>query len=56
VRVYQGTSSAGTLLGTFNGTTLPAMVTATGGAMYVTFTSDFSVTAAGFVGDYTASF
>ncbi len=56
VTVYEGTSSAGPQLGRFNGTSLPAMVTATGGAMYVTFTTDSSVTAAGFVSDYTASF
>jgi hypothetical protein len=53
VRVYDGTDDTGTLLGSFNGTTVPSDVTATSGAMYVTFTTDGSVVYGGFEASYT---
>ena len=55
VRVYQGTSTGGTLLGTFDGASLPSTVTASGSAMYVRFTSDISNTYGGFVASYSSS-
>ncbi|PCJ79766.1 MAG: hypothetical protein COA57_15385, partial [Flavobacteriales bacterium] len=48
VRVYDGTSTSGTLLLQANGTTIPSPVTATSGAMYIWFTSDGSVVYSGF--------
>ena len=40
VNVYDGTSAATTLLGTYSGHNLPPVLTANSGAMYITFTSD----------------
>jgi PKD repeat protein len=48
VKVYDGSNASGTLLGTFSGTTLPPTLTATSGSMYITFTTNGSVTDNGF--------
>ncbi|MEM1436153.1 MAG: CUB domain-containing protein, partial [Pseudomonadota bacterium] len=48
LRVYDGTSASGTLLGTFSGTSVPADVTANSGSMFLLSTSDSSVTRPGF--------
>lgn len=40
LRVYNGTSASGTPLGSFSGSTLPGTVTATSGAMLITWSSD----------------
>ena len=53
LRVYDGTSSAGTLLGSFTGTSVPGDVTAVSGNMYVEHDSDFVFTRAGFVASWT---
>jgi Zn-dependent metalloprotease len=53
-RVYNGTNSSGTLLLSATGTTLPGSVTATSGKMYITFTTDGSVTYSGFQATWTS--
>ena len=40
LRVYDGNSTAATLVGTFSGSALPPAIIATSGAMLVTFASD----------------
>jgi PKD repeat protein len=49
LRIYDGTSTSATLIGSYNGTTGPGTVTATNssGALTFNFTSDVSVTPAG---------
>ncbi|MBK6346609.1 MAG: hypothetical protein IPF68_11875 [Bacteroidales bacterium] len=49
LRIYDGTSTSATLIGTYNGTTGPGTVTATNasGALTINFTSDVSITPAG---------
>src|SRR5690606_15681567 len=46
--VYEGSSTAGKLLGTFSGTAIPPMLTANGDKMYLVFESDGSGNAPGF--------
>ncbi|MFK7799273.1 MAG: CUB domain-containing protein, partial [Aureispira sp.] len=55
VRVYDGNSNAATLLGTFDGTSIPSSITSSGGAMLVEFTSDGSVTRSGWAANYTTN-
>ena len=40
VRVYQGTSSSSTLVATYNGTSLPPVLTVAGPAVYIRFTTN----------------
>lgn len=49
LRIYDGTSTSATLIGTYNGTTGPGTVTATNvsGALTFNFTSDVSITSTG---------
>ena len=47
VKVYDGTSTSGTLLGTFSGSNLPGMLIANSGSMYITFSTNGSVTKPG---------
>jgi cubilin len=54
VQVYDGTTTSATRIGNFSGSTLPTSVTSTGNALLVTFTSDFSVTGAGFTANWTS--
>ncbi len=49
LRIYDGANSSGTLLATYTGSSLPASVTATSGAMYIVHESDYSVTRDGFI-------
>ncbi len=53
--VYDGTSSSATVLATLTGTTLPIPITSTGGSMFVSFTSDNTVTAAGWAANYNST-
>ncbi|MDB9774902.1 M6 family metalloprotease domain-containing protein [Vicingaceae bacterium] len=55
VRVYDGNSSSATLLGTFSGLsqTIPA-ITSTGGALFIEFTTNNSITEAGWDVSYTS--
>ena len=55
VRIYDGTTTSAPLLGSFNGTSLPPSITSTGGDMLVHFTTDGSVTAAGWSASYTST-
>ncbi len=55
VRIYDGTSSTAPLLAANSGSTIPAAVTSSGGALFVTFTSDVSANAAGWDATYTTS-
>ncbi|KAI0215046.1 Exoskeleton protein RP43 [Lamellibrachia satsuma] len=48
VKVYDGNSASAPLKGTFCGTTVPKFILSRGNTMYITFTSDYSVTASGF--------
>ena len=51
VKVYDGSSSSGSLLGTFSGSNIPSAVTSTAD-MYVEFSADGSVEGSGFVATY----
>lgn len=46
--VYDGTTAAAPLLGSFTGNTLPPTLSSNSGAFFITFTTDWSVTEAGF--------
>jgi hypothetical protein len=52
VTVYDGSTTTAPVLGTFSGNTLPPNVVSTGAAMLVTFTSNGSGTANGFLAEY----
>ncbi|XP_070575204.1 bone morphogenetic protein 1-like isoform X3 [Ptychodera flava] len=54
VRIYDGLSLTGTLIGEYSGTSIPPAVLSTGNVLTVTFTSDFSATRPGFLANYTA--
>jgi hypothetical protein len=53
VTVYDGATTSDPILGSFSGSSLPAPVTSTGGAMLVHFTSDSIINAAGWDASYT---
>lgn len=55
VRVYDGTTTSAPLLGSYSGTNLPPTLTSSGGAMLVVFTSDSSITRAGWEASYTSN-
>src|SRR5688572_12788318 len=46
--VYNGPNTASPVLGTFTGTTIPALLTATTGCLTIEFTSDITITRPGF--------
>lgn len=52
VKVYDGSSSSFTLIGEFDGDSLPASITSSSYELYVTFTSDGSVKKSGFLANY----
>ena len=52
VRVYNGISSFSTLLGEFDGSSLPSVLTSSNNALYIRFTTDGSVTTTGFAASY----
>jgi len=52
LKIYDGSSSSGTQLGSFSGASMPGPVTATSGSMFVVFTADDSVEASGFDASY----
>jgi len=54
VKVYDGTSNSGAVLGSFHGSSVPSAVTARSGSMFVEFTSDGSVVNPGFVATWAA--
>ncbi len=53
--VYDGTNASGPFLGSFTGNTLPPTLTANSGAMYITFSSDFSVTYSGWAATWSGT-
>ena len=55
LRVYDGTTTAGTLLGTFHGSSTPADVTATSGNMLIVSSTDSSVTRSGFAATWSTA-
>ncbi len=55
VAVYDGMSAAGRFLGKFSGTSLPADIVATSGAMFIRFTTDVSLNAAGWAANWTCT-
>jgi len=55
VNVYDGSNASAPLLGTYSGSSLPPSVTSTGPQMFITFTTNSSVTAAGWYANYTTT-
>lgn len=55
LKVYDGTSTNGTLLGTFTGNTVPADVKGTSGKLFLVWTSNGTGTAAGFKASWTST-
>ncbi len=55
VKVYDGNSASAPLLATFSGTSVPSPVTSTGTVMFVTFTSNSSGTAPGWLAEFHAN-
>ncbi|HRI26516.1 MAG TPA: PKD domain-containing protein [Chitinophagales bacterium] len=55
VYVYNGTGATAPLIGSYSGSTIPASVTANSGSMYVRFVTDASVTAAGWIANYSCT-
>lgn len=55
LRVYDGTSSSGTLLGSFTGSSLPADLIGSTGALYVVIETDRSVVSSGFMAEWSLS-
>ena len=55
VKIYDGSTTASPLLGSYSGTSLPPTQTSSGGSMLVHFTSDGSVQQGGFSANYTAT-
>ncbi|RXR16278.1 choice-of-anchor D domain-containing protein [Flavobacterium amnicola] len=53
LRIYDGPTTASTLLGTYSGTTLPPVINASGGSLTFRFTSDNSTTKAGWSANWT---
>jgi hypothetical protein len=55
VKVYDGSNASATLIGSYSGSTAPSAITSTGPALFVTFTSNGSGTAQGFLASYNTS-
>ncbi len=55
VKIYDGTDATGTLLATYSGNSIPSNVTANSGSMFVEFTTNGSITAAGWDASYTST-
>ena len=56
VTVYDGETTGDPVLGTFTGSSLPSNITSTGNKILITFVSDGTGTAPGFMIEYTSSF
>lgn len=54
LKVYDGNNNTAPLLGSFSGNTIPAVLTSSGGAMFIEFITNDTVTAAGWSASYTA--
>jgi len=55
VKVYDGSTTSATLLGTFSGLTIPASVTSSGGVMLVNFVTNGAVNYSGWSASYTST-
>ena len=55
LRVYDGSSSAATLIGTYSGATPPPTINSSGGSLFIQFTSDATVTLTGFEATYSST-
>jgi hypothetical protein len=55
VKVYDGATTSAPLLGSYSGTTLPPVLRSSGGSLLIVFTSDNSITRAGWSASYTSS-
>ncbi len=55
LRIYNGTTTAAPLIGSFTGNSLPAAISATDGAMTIQFHSDNATTKPGYVAVYTSN-
>ena len=55
VYVHDGPSSAAPLIGTYTGTSLPPVITSTGGSLWILFTSDGSYNYSGWSASYTCT-
>lgn len=55
VKVYDGASSAATLIGTYSSTSIPATINSTGGALFIEFTTNSSITASGWDAFYSST-
>jgi CUB domain/Divergent InlB B-repeat domain/Secretion system C-terminal sorting domain len=55
VKIYDGTSASGTLLGSFSGLTIPPRLVASSGAMFITFSSDVDLADAGWSATYSCA-
>ncbi len=53
--IYDGSNASAPVLGTFSGSTLPSTVTSSGNRMYITFNTDASENANGFLAEYSCS-
>ncbi len=55
VIIYDGGDASATVVGTYTGTNMPASFTSTGNKLFITFSSDGSVTGSGFYAEYTTT-
>ncbi|XP_070576309.1 bone morphogenetic protein 1-like [Ptychodera flava] len=55
VKIYDGVSFSGTLIGEYSGDSIPDLVTSTTSALTLTFSSDFSANGPGFLAGYVTS-
>ena len=55
VRVYDGATTTAPLLGSYSGSNIPPVLRSSGGSLLVVFTSDSSVTRAGWSASYTSN-
>jgi hypothetical protein len=55
VKVYDGATTSAPLLGSYSGTTLPPVLRSSGGSLLILFTSDSSITRAGWSASYTSN-
>lgn len=54
VNIYDGNDNNAPLLGSFSGNTIPVSITSTGGAIFVEFVSNATITASGWDASYTS--
>lgn len=52
VTIYEGTNTSGTVVGTYNGTTIPSQITVNSSQVYITFTGNATNQSKGFLLNY----